>query len=96
MSIKKGDLIQVNLPPVDSMSTAEIQEELFTSLKLLKETDILISVTPPYEHERPTLYQGNAGRGKAFIVNSLILCVDLLHGNKLYKAVPIKYLKRAT
>ena len=96
MSIKKGDLIKLDLPPVASMSTAEIQEELFTSLSLLKEADVLISVTAPYEHEQPTLYQGSRGAGRAFIVNSLILCVDLLHGNKLYRAVPIKYLKRVT
>ena len=94
MAIKKGDLVQVNLPRVDSMSNIEIQEELFTSLSHLKDGDFLIVVTPPYERELPTVHQTRT-RGKMFIVNSLMLCVDLLLNNKIYRAVPIKYLKRA-
>ncbi len=93
MAIKKGDLVQLNLPSVESMTATEIQEELFTSLKLLKEGDFLIVMTSPYEHEQPTIHQNNR-HGRMFIVNSLILCVDLLFENTLYKAVPAKYLKR--
>ena len=94
MAIKKGDLVQVNLPDTKTMNTVEVQEELFSSLVLLKEEDFLIVVTPPYEHEQPTIRQTQT-RGRMFICNSLMLCVDLLLENKIYKAVPTKYLKRA-
>ena len=94
MAVKKGDLVQINLPQVDSMSSIEIQEELFTSLSLLKAEDFLIVVCAPYERELPTVHQTRT-RGRMFIVNSLMLCVDLLLGSDIYRAVPIKYLKRA-
>jgi hypothetical protein len=94
MGINKGDLIQINLPPTESMSSVEIQEELFSSLSLLSGEDVLIAITAPYEYEQPTIRQTHT-RGKMFVCNSLMLCVDLLLDNKIYKAVPIKYLKRA-
>ena len=94
MAIKKGDLVQVDLPPVDSMSHAEVQQELFSSLRLLNEADFLIALTAPYEHEQPVIGSPHS-RGKMFLYNSLTLCVDLLLGEKIYKAVPLKYLKRA-
>jgi len=94
MAIKKGDLVQVNLPPTESMNNIEVQEELFSSLSLLSDGDFLIVVTAPYEHEQPTIRQTQT-RGRMFICNSLMLCVDLLLENKIYKAVPLKYLKRA-
>ena len=94
MAIKKGDLVQIDLPPVNSMSSIEIQEELFSSLSKLSDGDFLIVVTAPYEHEQPTIRQATR-KGKMFVCNSLMVSVDLLLGNKIYKAVPIKYLKRA-
>tara|TARA_R110001583_G_scaffold38874_5_gene125188 strand:- start:325 stop:612 length:288 start_codon:yes stop_codon:yes gene_type:complete len=94
MAIKKGDLVQVELPETTSMSNIEVQEELFTSLSLIKDGDFLIVVTAPYEHELPTMHQTST-RGRMFIVNSLMLCVDLLLGSKIYRSVPTKYLKRA-
>ena len=87
-------MVQVDLPPTESMSSVEVQEELFSSLSLLNDEDFLIAVTAPYEHEQPTIRQTHS-RGKMFLCNSLMLCVDLLLGSKIYKAVPIKYLKRA-
>ena len=94
MAIKKGDLVRVNLPPTDNMTTAEIQEELFSSLRDLKESDYLIAVSAPYEHEQPSIQQTNT-RGRMFVVHSLRVCVDLLLGSEIYRAVPVKYLERA-
>ncbi len=94
MRVKKGDLVQVDLPHTGKMNSMEIQEELFTSLSLLKNGELLIVVTSPYEHSIPTIQQTNT-RGRMFVANSLILCVDLLLGSEIYKSVPIKYLKRA-
>jgi len=94
MGIKKGDLVELELPSVGSMSKSEIQEELFSDLKLLRPGDYLIAVTAPYERELPMVHQTST-RGRMFIVNSIMVCVDLLLENKIYKAVPIKYLKRA-
>jgi hypothetical protein len=94
VSIHKGNLVKVNLPPTESMSQMEIQQELFTSLSLLDDGDFLIVVTAPYEYEQPMIRQTNT-RGKMMIVNSLMVCVDLLLENKIYKAVPVKYLERA-
>jgi hypothetical protein len=94
MAVKKGDLIQIDLPRVDSMTNAEVQQELFSSLRLLTDEDFLIAVTAPYEHEQPVIGSADQ-RGRMFLYNSLTLCVDLLLGEKIYKAVPLKYLKRA-
>ena len=94
MAIKKGDLVRVNLPPTDRMSNVEIQEELFSSLRDLKESDLLIAISAPYEHEQPTIQQTTT-RGRMFVCHSLMVCVDLLLGSAIYKAVPTKYLERA-
>ena len=93
MGIKKGDLVKVNLPSTETMTNLDIQQELFSSLVNLKTTDILIAVSSPYEFEMPTIQQTNS-RGRMFVCNSLMVCVDLLLDNEIYKAVPIKYLER--
>jgi len=94
MGIKKGDLVEVDLPPTTSMTNVEIQEELFSSLSLLSDGDFLIVITSPYEHQQATIQQTRTA-GRMFMCNSLMVCVDLLLENKIYKAVPTKYLKRA-
>lgn len=94
MRVKKGDLVQVNLPMTGKIDSMEIQEELFKSLSLLSSGELFIAITSPYEHSIPTIQQTNT-RGRMFVANSLLLCVDLLLGSDIYKSVPIKYLKRA-
>tara|TARA_E500000331_G_C17088017_1_gene639808 strand:- start:251 stop:532 length:282 start_codon:yes stop_codon:yes gene_type:complete len=91
MRIKKGDLVKLNFPPEGSV---EVKQDLLSSLLRLSDDAILIAVTAPYEHEQPVIGQTRK-RGRMFMYNSLMLCIDLLLNNQIYKAVPIKYLERA-
>ena len=93
MGIKKGDLVAINLKEVERMSFVEVQEELFSSLGKLTEEDYLISLTNPYEHNHPMIGQSNSRNG-IFVYNALTICVDLILGEDIFKAVPVKYLKR--
>ncbi len=95
MAIKKGDLVVVDFVKVERMSFVEVQQELFSSLNNLNEKDYLIVVAAPYEHNHPMLGQ-TSGRNGVFVYNALSICVDLLLGDKVFKSVPIKYLKRVT
>ena len=93
MSINKGDLVYVDHKEVQKMSFAEVQEELFSSLRSLGEKDFLIAVSSQYEHSHKMIGQDNSRKG-IFVYNALTICVDLLLGDKLFEAVPVKYLKR--
>lgn len=94
MGVKKGDLVKVALPKVSEMSQADVQQELFFSLSKLEDSDLLIVTTSPYEHQKPVISE-TPTRGRLFLYNSLIVCVDLMKDGEIYKAVPIKFLKRA-